>query len=231
MTKNINNKECEITTDFVICLGNACRPAHYLRAHNLRRCSGPLDWMMTYNLNTAINLFRNDFNNFFVDKEEILERTNDKFRCIKDTKNGIISIHGFPVDQDIDLAYESFSKTMARRYARMKKYLLASNHILIVSNRGEPIEDLENFLIEFHKLFKCKCTYLNIRNSSESKKIKRKISPELEIIEYNFYDEHSDNLTPNNPDSWLGNVEEWNKIMKSINLTDKFISIEENAKM
>lgn len=228
MATNKRNEQYEITTDFIIGLGQACRPAHYLRVNKLRRCSNPLDWMMSYSLDTVINLFKNDFNNFFVSKEEIIEMTNAKFRCIQDTQNKITSVHSFPTDKKIDVAYESFSKTMAHRYNRMKKCMSSSEHILFVSNRNEPLENFEKFLLEINKLFKCKCTFLNIRYDNENIKTKAKICPELEIIEYSFNDVHPNGSTIENPDFWLGNADEWNKVMQTITLTNKFAYMDEN---
>ena len=55
----------ELQFDYIFSLGPACRPAKYLSIFNLRKESAPLDWQMSYSLNTALCLFKNRFNNFF----------------------------------------------------------------------------------------------------------------------------------------------------------------------
>lgn len=211
----------KILTDYIVSVGIACRPAHYLRKHKLSRCSNPLDWMMNYTLDAVIQLFENNFNNFFLNRKEHIEKTKGDFRYIEDTSNGMVSVHHFSVDKDINLGYLAFKKTMKHRYNIMKNHMLFSDHILFISNRNEPIENFEKFLIEISKLFKCKCTYLNIRNSEINEKIEQQITPNLKIIDYSFNDLHPDGLI-DNPNLWLGNTGEWNNIMKKIKITKRF---------
>ena len=219
---NKNSNKNILTVDLAISLGSACRPAHYLRENNLRRFSNPLDWMMLYSLETVVNLFKKDFSDFFLHKKEHPEKVHENLRYIEDTVNQIISIHSFPLNKELDVAYENFSQIMAYRYNRLKKYMLSAEHVLFVSNRYEPVEDFENFLTEMQKMFKCKMTYLNIRHEPQKQAFIKVISPSLQIIEHYFIDDHPDGGDFSNPKFWLGNGEEWDKVMKSIELSNKF---------
>lgn len=222
VSTNTPNSTIEyIKVDYAISVGSACRPAHYLRKYGIRRCSNPLDWMMGYSLDTIINLFKNDFNNFFTNRKEHSQKAGNRFKYIEDTTNGIISIHSFPLDTYEDSVYDNFYETMKRRYDRMKECISRSDSILFVSCRDEPIENFEKFLIEIRKMFKCKCIFLNIRNINKKQEIKKKITSELEIIDYSICDIHPEGSTPDNPEFWTGNPEEWGKIMQKIKLTTK----------
>ena len=225
MYKEEVEKDKKILTDYTISVGCACRPAHYLREHGLRRCSNPLDWMMFYTLDDVISLFKNEFSNFFENKKEYPEKSAGRFRYIEDVQNGMISMHSFLNDVDVDESYQNFSKTMRNRFARMKKCMLESEHVLFVSNREEPIENFEKFLIEIHKLFPCKFTYINVRYSDEYKKEKFIVTPELDIIEYGFKDVHPDGWDFGNPEFWKGNADGWCKVMQDIELTERFANL------
>ena len=82
--------------DMYISLGPDCRPAMHLKIHNLRTLASPLDYQMSYSLDTVLKLFQTGFEDFFVEIKEDLElsRTIEK-RWIVDIKNNIISIHHF----------------------------------------------------------------------------------------------------------------------------------------
>lgn len=215
----------KIITDYTISVGRACRSAHYLKAHGLRKCSNPLDWMMAYTLENVIRLFDTGFSNFFENKKEHVEKTVGKFRYVEDLQNGMISMHSFPLDKDIESVYENFHLTMKRRFERMKKHMLKAEHVLFVSNRDEPVENFESFLTEMHKKFPCKFAYLNIRHSGENKREEIVISSKLKIIDYGFFDVHPDGDTSANPDFWKGNAQEWDKVMKNIVLRKKFAGL------
>ena len=43
----------KLRADIILSLGIACRPAEQLRINKLRFLSSPLDWMMSYSLETV----------------------------------------------------------------------------------------------------------------------------------------------------------------------------------
>lgn len=227
--EELNKNTLELETDFIISVGEACRPVHYIKKYGLRQCANPFDWMMGYSLDTFINLLNNDFCDFFKFHQELPLISKTGFRSVEDTKNKIISIHSFPFDKDLDLAYKEFFELMSNRYYRMKKAIFSSDNVLFISNRREPMENYEYFLKELQKMFKCNFTYLNIRdneNKEEKKYIRTKIlNKNLKIIEYGFYDKHQNGSTPQNPDFWKGNSKEWDNVMSHIKLSTKLTQI------
>ncbi|MBQ9105302.1 MAG: hypothetical protein IJY48_04115, partial [Mailhella sp.] len=88
----------QITADFVMPLGAACRPAEALRRNNLRFISSPFDWMMSYKLSTVIHFFRNDFDDFFNEAIDVTSK-NAPHRAVKDVKNEILSLHHFSINK------------------------------------------------------------------------------------------------------------------------------------
>lgn len=50
--------------DLYIPLDPACRLAYHLQKCGLRRQAFPLDWQITYSLDTVIHLFETEFNDF-----------------------------------------------------------------------------------------------------------------------------------------------------------------------
>ena len=55
---DINNLLTEqFNLNFILSLGEACRPADALNRNNLRYFSSPFDWMMNYDLDTIYNFF------------------------------------------------------------------------------------------------------------------------------------------------------------------------------
>lgn len=213
-----------ILTDFIISVGIACRPAYYLNHCNLRFCSSPLDWMMSYSLNTVVKLFKTDFDDFFKEKLEHSERVELKYRCVEDILNEIVSVHSFPSDKDIDEVYDSFVEVMKKRYFRMRKLMSDSKHITFISNRNEPLENFESFLHQISQIIDCNITYINVYNDITSAKFEKQINQRLKFIQYTFNDVHPDGTTTENPKFWLGNPDQWKTLMGLIKLTDKHTS-------
>ena len=59
----IKNEKIEV--DCMIPIGEACEPCQHLRKNNLRISAFPLDWMMSYSLETAIHFLETKFADFF----------------------------------------------------------------------------------------------------------------------------------------------------------------------
>lgn len=215
-----------IETDFIISLGPACRIAHYLREHNLRHVANPLDWMMNYSLESAMQWFKNVFEDFFLEIEENPNNEANGYRWIIDTNSGAVSIHHFPVNVTLKHNHEKFMKIMRKRSYRMDKIIKRSDKILFISNRNQPKRDFYRFLEEFQELYDKNCLFINIKDIKTSfDKYTKILNSNLKFIEYKFHDVHING--PNkedNPNFWIGNEERWNEIMNNIRLTSKFNS-------
>lgn len=201
------NKKKKMAFDLFIPLGIACRPAHYLRDMNLRFFSCPLDWMMDYTLGTALELFKNNFDDFFMNIKEDKSYVG-LYKKVQDVSNRIISIHHFRPDYDIDTELSIFRKIMLKRYRRLNIFLRKAKNICIVSNRNDTIEILSEFLKEFNNLYPwLKITFINIKNSDNKKIEEFIINDKLSIIHYSFVDVNRNN-DASNPGAWVGNEQE-----------------------
>ena len=208
-----------IYADLLVSVGNACRPAHYLRKFHLRSFSSPFDWMMNYKLEHIIHFLRNDGADFFAQISEIDKgESGYTHRFVQDKQTGMISMHDFVRERGIDECYDEFIDKHKRRFARLKSALLGAKHIVFIGNRDESMENFENFLNEMQKIHRAKYTFINVRHKEQITTRKRVIAFNgggNHIIEYIFNDIHPKGGNGDlNPDAWLGNVEQWDKIMR-----------------
>jgi hypothetical protein len=215
----------EFVFDIILSVGAACKTAHYLKRHGLRFCANPLDWMMSYSLDTVIHLYKTGFNDFFMDfvddKQKSLEHNCHWYT---DSRNNIISMHYDDIEKD----NETFRAKMKNRFEKINQSLLNANSICFISCRNEDINIFKEFLKEIGKMYFGKITYINIKNNKEVvisppiKYYKEKVSERLELIEYEFNDIHpkGDDLKING-DAWKGNYIVWDNIMEKISLRNK----------
>jgi hypothetical protein len=216
------NGEQELSFDIILSVGISCKVAYYLKKHGLRFCANPLDWMMSYSLDTVIHLYKTNFNDFFVefskDKQKSLE-----YNChwFIDTKNNIVSQHYADLEKD----NEAFREKIKSRFERLNQILIKAKRICFISCRNDNINILRNFLKRMGEMYYGEIIYINIRNYKESVspiKHQKEISEKLTLVEYKFNDIHpkGDNLKTNG-DAWIGNYIIWDKIMEKIVLKHK----------
>jgi hypothetical protein len=152
----------EYIFDIILSVGVACRAAYYLKKHGLRLCANPLDWMMSYSLDTVVHLYKTKFDDFFIDfvkdKEKSLEHNCHWYM---DSKNEITSMH-----YDIGDGNIMFREMMKNRFKKINKLLLSASKICFISYRNDDINVLKNFLNEIGELYSGKITYINIRNNA-----------------------------------------------------------------
>lgn len=219
--KRYSSKNKEYVFDVIFSVGDACRPAYYLRECGLRLWSNPLDWMMNYSLNVVIHLYQTKFTDFFIN---FTEDTQQSHRFI-DKKNNIVSLHY----SNIATCNEAFRETMKNRFEKSNKKLLKAKRICFISNRNEDSRNFTDFLKEMSRLYSGKITYINVRNNSKINgmtiSIKEKISDKLELIEYEFSDIHPNGWSEGtNPDFWKGNSYLWNSLLDKISMKMNFLS-------
>jgi len=210
----MEKKNKEFVFDAIFSVGLTCRPAYYLQKHELRFYANPLDWMMSYSLDTVIHLYKTKFNDFFVDFVEDKQKTD----WFVDIKNNIISMHY----DDVGGNNDAFRGKMTKRFERINEKLIKSNKICFISNRNEPVNNFYTFLKEMSAMYSGEITFINIRNNKKIDGIKyknKKISKKLEFIEYEFNDVHPKGSDENvNPDFWLGNINLWDSIIEKISI-------------
>ncbi|MBB4803397.1 hypothetical protein HNP37_003472 [Flavobacterium nitrogenifigens] len=221
--KHLNRNQKEFDFDVIFSVGNFCRPAYYLKKHELRSYANPLDWMMLYSLETVVHLYETKFNDFFVNFSIDEQRDH----CFLDTKNNITSIHY----QDISHNNKAFSDKMKKRFMTLNKKLEKANKICFISQRNESQNIFSDFLEKMGNIYSGEITLINIKHNEEIDGIilpikcsKKKISERLELIEYEFNDIHPNGDNESNPDSWIGNFHLWNNVIRKISLKMSFVS-------
>ena len=176
----------------------------------LRQFAAPLDWQ-SYNLQAAINLYRNDFDIFFKEYKEInCDKEKWEYKYVLDIKNDIFSMHHIKKDKPLNLAVQDFRKLVISRWSEMKKKLNNQSEIIFISNYNVKRKKLENFIIEFDKLFpnhNIKLINIHSRNNGKNNYIYN-INERLTIIECFFNDV---NETQESINEWKGNQEKWVK--------------------
>lgn len=204
--------ECEIF-DMFISVGIACRPAHHMKMCKLRAESYPLDWQMSYSLDTVIHLFETSFEDFFCDIKELAKPGQGNNRRVEDVTNHIVSIHHFSKEKSLAEAQKSFISKMKCRFERMDAELKNASKIVFCGNRSESQDDIVDFLQSFSMLYpNLKIKFLNVRDdktleSNQCYRSKRIISDKLEIEEWIFNDSVDTNTNENY--DWRGNIEKW----------------------
>lgn len=213
----------KVSADCIFSIGIACRPSGHLRDLNLRFQAAPLDWMTSHSLSAMAHLFETGFEDFFADIKEVPAQAGAKYRCVRDVKNDIISMHHFAKGVSLEEAQRQFRDTMLNRASKVDKIFKDSSSIVLICNRNKnSAEELIDFLNRFAAVYPDKkVTLINIYDERIDG-LKKEILLEgdnLKIVQYSF----NDNLASgNSADGWKGNIEAWTKIIKSIKLSDKF---------
>ena len=146
-----------------------------------------------------------------------------KYRCVRDVKNDIISMHHFAKGVSLEEAQRQFRDTMLSRAGKVDKILKDSSSIVLLCNRNKSsYEEFIDFLNKFAAVYPDKrITLINVYDESINgfKKEILLASDNLKIVQYSFNDKLP---SGNSADGWKGNIEAWTAIIKSIKLSDKF---------
>lgn len=104
----------KIKARFAMSLGSNCRAAHYLRKNHLRILASPLDWMLNEKLEVVYDLIRTDFKNFFLDCSKA-DDNNARVIRVKDNTNGMVAIHHFFANEDLNIQAKRINQQAIRR--------------------------------------------------------------------------------------------------------------------
>lgn len=201
-----------IKADFVMSLGPACRSADAIRRLGLRTQSSPFDWMMCYQLNSISNFFSSGFKDFFINRIDLKKEKHGK-RFIQDTKTNMISMHDFPIENEVDDYFPYFYAKMSNRFESVVNNIKAANRIVFVAYRQDEQEEIVDFLKDMDIIFNQKIgggksfTFINIINNPIEQVNIKYVRPHLKVIEISFNDEPEINDDDN---FWRGNIKEWN---------------------
>ena len=233
--KDENKIKCEqIEVDCMIPIGEACRPCQHLRKNNLRISAFPLDWMMSYSLETAIHFFETKFADFFENIEEIPNKYCGDHKFVKDTKNGVISIHHFKKDEPLESEHKKFRTIMLGRAEKLHNILENSHSIGLICNRKDASDkELIDFIEKFSKIYpNKKITLINVVDEDipDFKKSILFENENLKIIQFTFKD-----LPPIKDEKkfpqWEGNPGCWKKIMENIKVNEENLKNESEVEL
>jgi hypothetical protein len=159
------------------------------------------------------------FQNISVDKT----KTEYSCRWVSDDDNKIISIHHFSWEKDAEDELKSLRLKTQQRYKYLNFAMKLSRKIIFISKRSIDIKTAVDFLKNIYKIYRKNITYINIINTNNliEKEVNTiKIDKKLRYIEIKFNDiHHNGNDKKTNKDFWLGNIYEWENLMKEISLT------------
>ncbi len=148
--------------DIIISLGEACFVATYLRDSNLRAFSSPFDWLMGGNLQTRLELIKNDFENFFniedlafttkSVEEKILAQgiklQQTPFELCTNTRNRLVFNHDFPREKTLEEAFPEVHEKYKRRSERLLETIKNSQSVLLLYV-DMPISDAEPIDLDY----------------------------------------------------------------------------------
>lgn len=118
--------------DAIFSLGSNCSVAHQIKRHRCRKCAGPLDWVVTQDAGTVVNLLRCLFSDYMLyGNLEILGEHNNCYK-VRDKKYDIISVHDFEKDKPLRSTYEKFRFKMNRRINRFFEMVSSLDKILFI---------------------------------------------------------------------------------------------------
>jgi len=203
-----------------ISLGDACRPAFWLKSFNLRNCSLPFDWMMGYSLSAVIDTITNGVDDWFKQYVEESTDTVKSNRRVKDTNSKMISLHAFPMTCTVDEYKPEFYAKFKRRYSRLKSILENSNILCFLSNRSDSIKDFTEFAEKLHKIFPhTRFIFINIRHSLDKNDITRYyLNSKSVMYDISANDTNTEEKENTSSEPWWGNVHLWKNVCKNLHI-------------
>ncbi len=217
--------------DLVVSLGAACSCTDTLRMSGLQRFSYPFDWLFGSDFEGRVNLVCNDFNHFIEKDDLIVEGTRQSpMPCTiyRNTKNGLVFNHDFPLNSSLDDAYVSVSEQYRRRIFRLLSQIEQSERVLFVyietPNCNDKLENNDIILKAQKKLsekFQGTEIYILYISNKERKNI---INLSENSLKCDWsYTNPSKDLPPYMPD-----YESLKKLFQTVSLSNRFASIKEN---
>ena len=218
-----NFKFPKIKTDFILSVGSHCRVAHHLRKNHLRNLASPLDWMINDKLEVVFELFKSDFKDFFLSCFIVDEKR--KPMEVKDKLNGMISLHHFFSNEELEIQAQRINKQTRKRWIPIKDKILSSKNVVFVRSGDFDLKEASEFLQKTAKLFDKNVggggyTLINVSHNEKLKEDeiimeKFDLGENLMIIHYSICENEKD---------FRGNIPFWTTMMqKSIMMPDILI--------
>lgn len=128
--------------DFVCSIGHYCATAMYLKRHQLRTASYPLDWVGKGpdGFVTHMGLVSGDFRGLLASPEALVRKVNRRVRKVDDLRHdyyldsgtGMLCYHDFPTGVPLKRSFPHVRSKYDRRIARFYETVRASRRTLLV---------------------------------------------------------------------------------------------------
>lgn len=181
--------------------------------------SYPLDWQIVPCLEKVLHLFETQFEDFFVNIQEVESNSEGIHKRVIDISNNITSMHHFPKNIELKIGQKELIAKTKIRFHNLDKRLRATKTCLLVCNRNDSIDSIKEFLRAFSTLYPhLQIELLNVRNdrnldSFHLHKEKIHMNEKLSITEYSFNDEY--NTYTGEKFDWQGNSALWKEILNN----------------
>ena len=121
--------------DYVITLGEKCFTAQAIYQMNLRKTSGPFDWLDCFSsgagLKRRLEIILNHFDGFW-DKNLLVPVWEGDVRNIRNIKTNILFRHEIATDESIDENFQKIAEKYDRRIKRFFDILASGKRVLLV---------------------------------------------------------------------------------------------------
>ncbi len=213
----------EITADFFVSMGCCCKTAHHLRRNRLRICSSPLDWMINFTLKDALELFRTGFSTFFADIREVAHEENGKMRRVEDVRNGMLSIHHFPLSLTLEEGRAAYREKAARHFANTHEFMSKADRFAMVTSCGESLGEIREFVEGMAALYTADIVHVNVRTGTDKKREVLHLPNGATLYDYTFMDIGVfQKYGIESSGWWAGNDYEWRRILRRCRRTPAF---------
>lgn len=124
--------------NIIYSLGADCACAIYLNKNDLRKTSGPFDWLTHAPLANRLELIIQDFKDFFnFEDVKLLPRDgpiphDEYYDYYENLKNSFYYYHDFPKSIPLETAFKTAKEKYQRRISRFTKNIVASEKVLLV---------------------------------------------------------------------------------------------------
>ena len=157
------------TYDFILPIGENCRPAGNLRDFEVRKQYLPFDWKV-FSLPAFLHVMETGFEDYFAEirllAEEGISATGHFF--VRDIKNDILSMHDFRTNADLEKERLRMRQRDIAASKRIEEGMRSAKQVLLVSSRTEFMDELTAFLTQFSKMYPdANMTMVNIRHQED----------------------------------------------------------------
>ncbi|WP_125154278.1 DUF1796 family putative cysteine peptidase [Clostridium rectalis] len=201
----------------VISLGSYYEVAHQLDRYNLRKFTGPIDWLVLENIYNLNRTLKNGFSDLMRINNLKIEAKKNGYYTVRDIYYNCLSVHDFPIndyDKDWYSMYDQFSKRFKTRIDNFFYHIQNSSSILFIRLGVEykGIKELTSILNKYVE-GEYNILALNYLNDKIILPHNKKVREKDWNLKNVCYAE-----VPNTKGKWEGDNEAWNYLLEGISL-------------